>query len=136
MDEPGAGFAVNLTSLSSAQSASASVGDQVAEAPRKLSGASALAVRDSPGWQASQALGNCVGAWEQRLQALEADVRQISHGLKGTIDNYNQAESQVLQEIQNAAAGLDTPSAVSSAGRTTVGELTVTGQPRAGTPGG
>jgi hypothetical protein len=121
MDESGAGFAVSLASLSRAQSASASLADQVVRAPEKLSGATPRAIAAHPGWQASRALEACLTAWERRLRALVGDVQQISHGLNATIDGYSTAEALVIGEIRNAAAGLATPPAARRPGAGTLG---------------
>jgi hypothetical protein len=109
MDEPGAGFTVSLNSLSMAQSASASLSGQVAQAPEKLLGATPQAIAAHPGWQASQALEACLNAWERRLRTLTGHVQQISQGLNATIGGYSAAEARAIAEIQNAAAGLATP---------------------------
>jgi hypothetical protein len=116
MDEPGAGFAVSLRSLSMAHSASESLSSQVVQAPEKLSGATPRAIAAHPGWQASQALAACLNAWERRLRTLTGQVQQISQGLNATIGGYNTAEARVMAEIRNAAAGLVTPSSVRQAG--------------------
>jgi hypothetical protein len=121
MDEPGAGFAVSLASLSRAQSASESLADQVVQTPEQLLGATPRAIAAHPGWQASRALEACLTAWERRLRTLIGDVEQISQGLNATIDNYNTAEARVIGEIRKAAAGLATPPAVRQPGAGTLG---------------
>lgn len=103
----GPGFAYSRGALSAAQSASVSVGSQVAQTPARLSGATPQAVSAHPGWESSAALQGCLTAWEQRLRQLAAQVQQISKGLATTIDGYDTAEAQVISEIRRAAAGLE-----------------------------